>query len=74
MNHKNVHTVQRHGTWANVREGAKRASSVHETKSDAVERGREIARASQAEHIIHTKDGVIASRNTYGRDPYPPRG
>ena len=37
---KDVRTVQRDGGWANVRTGKDRASSVHRTKTDALERPR----------------------------------
>ncbi|MEQ9568321.1 MAG: DUF2188 domain-containing protein, partial [Pseudomonadales bacterium] len=28
----------------------------------------------QTELYIHGKDGRIRERNTYGKDPFPPRG
>ena len=36
--------------------------------------GRDAAKRDKTEHIIHNKDGEIASRNSYGNDPYPPKG
>jgi len=33
-----------------------------------------MAKADKTEHFIHNKDGEIASRNSYGTDPQPPRG
>jgi ketosteroid isomerase-like protein len=55
-------------------EGNDRASSVHATKDEAVRRGRELAINARTEHVIHNMDGSIASRNSYGSDPYPPPG
>jgi hypothetical protein len=28
----------------------------------------------RTEHLIHNLDGTIAERNSYGSDPFPPRG
>lgn len=32
------------------------------------------ARRDKVEHLIHRKDGSIGDRNSYGNDPYPPKG
>lgn len=64
-----VHTVHRDGKWFNEAEGNARASSSHETKAEAVERGRDLARNSRSEHLIHNLDGTIGERNSYGNDP-----
>ncbi|MBY0544383.1 MAG: DUF2188 domain-containing protein, partial [Gammaproteobacteria bacterium] len=29
---------------------------------------------AKVEHFIHGKDGKIQERNSYGNDPFPPRG
>jgi hypothetical protein len=63
-----VHTVYKDGEWVNEIEGGDEASR-HATKDEAVERGREIARQRQTEHVIHNQDGTIAERNSYGSDP-----
>lgn len=71
---RNVHTVPTGDGWANRREGAKRASSRHATKAEAQAAGRELAKRDRVEHLIHNKDGNIGQRNSYGNDPYPPKG
>jgi Uncharacterized protein conserved in bacteria (DUF2188) len=68
-----IHTVHRDGAWLNEEEGGG-ALSRHSTKAEAVEDGRQLARARRTEHVIHNVDGTIAERNSYGGDPYPPRG
>lgn len=68
-----VHTVYRGGIWVNEIEGEGQLSS-HVTKQEAVAAGREAARARRTEHVIHNADGTIAERNSYGNDPFPPRG
>jgi transcriptional regulator with XRE-family HTH domain len=74
MPKRNVHTVPRETGWANKKEGASKASSTHRTKDTAVAAGRKQAKSAKAEHVIHNKDGKIGKRNSYGGDPYPPKG
>ncbi len=60
--------------WRNTREGNSRASSTHDHKDDASQRGQDLARNTGNEWLGHKRDGTINERNTYGDDPYPPRG
>jgi len=62
------------GGWDVKRGGASRASSHHDTKRDAIDSGREISRNQGTEFRIHNKDGKIASSDSHGSDPYPPKG
>lgn len=55
-------------------EGADRASSIHQTQQEAIDRGREIARNQGVELFIHGRDGRIRERDTHGNDPCPPKG
>lgn len=61
------------GGWDVKREGAERASGHFERKSDAMERGRELARDRKTELVEHGKDGRIQDTDSYGRDPNPPK-
>jgi hypothetical protein len=69
-----VHTVPHGDGWANRREGATRVSNTAPTKAEAQAKGREMARDAKTEHLIHNKNGEIGERNSYGSDPYPPKG
>lgn len=65
------------GRWANKRDDASRASSLHDTQQEAVERAREqLRRAGGGELSIHGRDGEIRSKDTIppGNDPFPPQG
>jgi Uncharacterized protein conserved in bacteria (DUF2188) len=53
---------------------SQRASNVSPTKAEAEAKGREIAIQGKTEHKIQNKVGRIAERNSYGPDPFPPRG
>lgn len=68
-----IHTVYKNSIWVNEIEGEGQISS-HVTKQEAVAAGREAAQTRRTEHVIHHTDGTIAERNSYGSDPFPPRG
>ena len=74
MAKKNQHVVPSDSGWAVRGEGNSRASSVHSTQKGAIDAAREQARKQGSEMIIHGRDGKIRERNTYGKDPHPPKG
>lgn len=71
---KNQHVAPHPEGWSVKSEGANRASSVHPTQEAAIEAGRQIAANSGTELFIHGRNGQIRERNTYGKDPFPPKG
>ena len=71
---KNVHIVPHDGDWAVRIEGNERVSSTHSTQHEAEAVGRERARRDGVELLIHGEDGRIRDRDSYGNDPFPPRG
>lgn len=74
MAKRNQHVVPHPDGWAVKPEGGKCPSSVHDTQQEAVERGREIARNQETDLSIHGRNGRIRARDSYGNDPFPPRG
>jgi len=71
---KNQHVVPHGDDWAVKGEGNGRATSVHSTQQEAIQHAREIARNQQSELLIHGTNGQIRERNSYGNDPFPPKG
>jgi len=71
---KNQHVVPYGDKWAVRGERNERVTSVHESQREAIEVAREIARKQRAELFIHGQDGRIRQRDSYGNDPFPPRG
>lgn len=69
----NVHIVPGNGGWDVRIEGGGKTSHFS-TQREAMEVGRELARGNGSEHIVHGRDGRIRQRDSYGRDPFPPRG
>jgi hypothetical protein len=74
MSKKGQHVVPSGNGWSVKRAGASRASSTHATQQEAIAAATQIARNQQTELYIHGRDGRIRERNSYGRDPHPPRG
>lgn len=70
----NQHVVRRENGWAVRGEGNSRDTSVHPTQAEAIDAGREIARNQGSELLVHGRGGRIRSRDSYGNDPFPPRG
>lgn len=70
---KNVHVVPADGGW-NVKVEGGMGTSHFRTQDEAVRVGRSLARGNRSEHIIHGRDGRIRQRDSYGSDPFPPRG
>lgn len=71
---KNQHVVPHGDDWAIKGEGNSRATSVHSTQQEAIEQARGIAKNQQSELLIHGTNGQIRERNSYGNDPFPPKG
>lgn len=71
---KNQHVVPHEGGWAVRGAGNERATSVHETQASAIEAARGIAQNQHSELLIHGRNGQIRERDSFGGDPFPPRG
>lgn len=74
MTKKNQHAVPRDDAWAVRGAGNSRDTSQHRTQAEAVRAAREIAINQKSEVLIHGTKGRIRARNSYGNDPYPPKG
>jgi uncharacterized protein YdaT len=69
----NQHVVPHQGDWAVRGEGNNRVTSIFETQSKAIDAARDIAINQRSEVVIHGRDGQIRDKDSYGRDPDPPR-
>jgi hypothetical protein len=70
----NQHVVPHSEGWALRPEGASKDTQVFRTQEQAIQRGREVATNQRSELLIHNRESRIRERNSYGNDPYPPRG
>ncbi|MUT27302.1 MULTISPECIES: DUF2188 domain-containing protein [Mesorhizobium] len=71
---KNQHVVRRDGQWAVLGARNNRATSLHPTQAAAIASARGIAINQGSEVVIHRPNGQIRDSNSYGNDPYPPKG
>lgn len=72
---KRYHVVKDDSNWKIKGENSTRATSVHETKAEAVSAARDLAKSQgNSQVIIHKENGRIQEERTYGRDPFPPKG
>ncbi|MBP9890313.1 MAG: DUF2188 domain-containing protein [Planctomycetes bacterium] len=60
--------------WKVKATDSSRADSIHEKKSDAHERGRELAENKKAELVIQKRDGTIGEKDSFGPDPRKIKG
>lgn len=74
MSKKGQHVVPSPNGWTVRRAGSSKATSTHKTQADAISAATEIAKNQKTELYIHGRDGRIRERNSYGRDPHPPKG
>lgn len=71
---KNVHVVPKGESWAVRKENSQRVTKVTKTQKEAIQEAKKIAKESKSELFIHGKNGQIRERNSYGNDPFPPKG
>ncbi len=74
MSKKNQHVVPSGKNWAIKGAGNSKATKIVTTQQEATKIAREIAKNQGSEMFIHKRNGQIRERNTYGKDPFPPKG
>jgi len=57
------------GRWAVQTDGTQRADSLHERKSNAIKRARELAGNKATELVIKDENGRIVGKDSHGSDP-----
>lgn len=69
---KNVHVLPSDGGWdVQIEDGS--GARHFQSQGEAIAAGRRLAQGNRSEQIIHSRDGRISQRDSYGRDPFPPR-
>lgn len=72
---KNQHvTPHAKGGWQVKGAGNSRATARTATQAEAISIARNIARNQRSEVVIHRANGQIRDKNSYGNDPFPPKG
>src|SRR6476619_8219476 len=57
------------GRWAVQTDGTQRADSLHDKKSEAIARGRELAGNKRVELVLKNEAGRVAGKASSGIDP-----
>lgn len=70
---KNKHVVKgKSGGW-DVKSGGV-AVANRSTQKGAIQVANTLAKIERTEVVIHGRDGKIRDKNSFGKDPYPPKG
>ena len=71
---KQLTLFQKTGGWNVKGAGNSKATKHTNTQAEAYAYARTISINQKSELIVHGKNGQIRERNSYGNDPYPPKG
>lgn len=71
---KDQHVTPHEDGWQVIGEGNVKATVVKPTQYEAIETARMIAIHQKSELVIHGRDGKIRQKDSFGNDPYPPKG
>ena len=71
---RNQHVVPHGEKWQVKSAGSSRATIITTTQKEAIQVAKTIAKNQKSELFIHNRYGQIRERNSYGNDPYPPKG
>ena len=67
-------TKGQNGDWIVKQPDNQRASAICATQAEAKQVARTIAKNQGLEMVVHGVNGKIRETNSYGNDPFPPRG
>jgi Uncharacterized protein conserved in bacteria (DUF2188) len=56
---KNLHVIPHEKKWAVKDEGSERIRSVYESKQDAIDAARDLARSRNASFLVYGRDGQL---------------
>lgn len=71
---KNQHVTPHKNGWQVKSAGNSKATKVTSTQKSAIKVARSIAMNQKSEVVVHGTNGRIRQKNSYGNDPFPPRG
>ncbi len=71
---KNQHVTPIGDKWQVKGAGNSKATAITNTQKEAQQIAREIAKNQKSEVVIHRPNGQIRDKDSYGNDPFPPKG
>jgi len=70
---ENFSINKKSGRWIVTRGSSEKPASIHATQTDAWTEARRLARGAGSDAVLKSPDGQIRARNSYGREPFPPK-
>lgn len=70
---KNQHVTKHPQGWQVKGAGNEKATNVTATQKQAIEIAKGIAKNQKSEVVIHSENGRIRDKDSYGNDTHPPR-
>lgn len=67
-------TPHKNGGWQVKGAGNSRATARTSTQAEAYQIAKVIATNKHSEVVVHGKNGRIREKNSFGNDPFPPKG
>lgn len=75
MSNQHVVYNQKNNVWQVKKEESDKATKNFNTQLEAIKVAKGFAKNQEVELVIHQKkNGQIREKNSYGNDPFPPRG
>ena len=71
---RNQHVTPHANGWQVKSAGNHKATVVKPTQQQAINFAREIAKNQKSELVVHNREGQIRQKDSFGNDPYPPKG
>lgn len=71
---KNQHVTPHGNQWQVKGAGNQKATAVTQTQQQAIKIAHDIAQNQKSELVIHGQNGQIRQKDSFGNDPYPPKG
>lgn len=71
---KNQHVTPHPNGWQVKGAGNQKATAVKPTQQEAITVARGIAKNQKSELVVHNREGQIRQKDSFGNDPYPPKG
>ena len=65
-----IETFYQHGRWRNRVHTVHVLLQEHDTREEAADAGRRLARSAGVDHIVRDIDGTIVEREPYDHDPH----
>ena len=71
---KNQYVSPHPNGWQVKGEGNTKPTAVKHTQREAIDTAKTIAKNQKSELIVKGEDGRIRQKDSFGNDPYPPKG